>query len=359
MSQPTSFFLDVLRVVAALTVFFYHCVLFWYPDQVEGLVGHLGHRAVIIFFVLSGYVIAHATWRRETTLRAYAVARLSRLYSVVLPALILTALLAWTGSHLNPSAYASFIHPHATARYFLTAFFLQSLWTLNAAPPTNGPFWSLGYEFWYYAIFAAAVFTRSRPRRIALTGLLVLVSGIDSLLLMPSWLLGVWLYREGRRVTFTKAAAGCGLVVAFVVVIASVVFLPDWPWHYGYPPFFFSSAFLSDALIGLLLAALIWFFDQLTRSSQVDARLDAAVRWAADHTFSLYLYHFPLLLFVTAVVPFNRASGLQVSAMVLGFLTLIVLLSAITQSLRPQWRRFFDRCWDYLPLAEKRSRSVT
>jgi peptidoglycan/LPS O-acetylase OafA/YrhL len=167
-SQPTSFFLDVLRVVAALTVFFYHCVLFWYPDQVEGLVGHLGHRAVIIFFVLSGYVIAHATWRRETSLRAYAVARLSRLYSVVLPALILTALLAWTGSHLNPSAYASFIHPHATARYFLTAFFLQSLWMLNAAPPTNGPFWSCPHGCWAFGFIGKAAGSPSpKPRQAA------------------------------------------------------------------------------------------------------------------------------------------------------------------------------------------------
>ena len=359
MSQSTSFFLDVLRVIAALTVFFYHCVLFWYPDRVEGLVGHLGHRAVIIFFVLSGYVIAHATWRRETNLRVYTVARLSRLYSVVLPALILTALLSWVGSHLNPSAYALLVHPHAIARYFLTTFFLQSLWTLNAAPPTNGPFWSLGYEFWYYAIFAAAVFVPSRPTRIAMVALLVLVSGIDSLLLMPSWLLGVWLYRKGRTLTLNPAAAGGGLVAAFVAVFAAVVFLPDWPWHYGYPPFLFSSAFLSDGLIGLLLAALIWFFDQLTRSRQVPARLDAAIRWAADHTFSLYLYHFPLLLFVTAVVPFHHESVLQVAGLVIGLLALIILLSAMTQSLRPQWRKFFDLCWYFLPLAEKRSRSIT
>ena len=46
---------------------------------------------MIVFFVLSGYVIAHVLATRERTLFEYFASRFSKLYSVVVPALILTA----------------------------------------------------------------------------------------------------------------------------------------------------------------------------------------------------------------------------------------------------------------------------
>ena len=348
MSRATSFFLDVLRVVAALTVFFYHCVLFWYPGQANGIIGHLGHRAVIVFFVLSGYVIAYATWRRESNLRAYAIARLSRLYSVVLPALFLTLGMTLLGRHLHPGFYAALHRDHEVLRYVLTAFFCQSIWTLNAAPPTNGPFWSLGYEFWYYALFAVAIFIRGKIRRALVMAVLLLISGVDSLLLMPAWIMGVLLYLHGRKQRMSGGAALIGFLVAFAAFLAALLGLPDCPWHYGYPPFFFSSAFLTDNGIGLLLAAVIWFADQSARDVVIAERLDGMVRWTADHTFSLYLYHFPLVLLVAAVVPFDRQSGVQVSALVVAILAAVTLLSLTTESLRPAWRKFFATCWDFV-----------
>ena len=88
MPKSTSVFLDGLRVLAALTVFAGHCVLLLY----HGGFPLAGHVAVIVFFVLSGYVIAYSTLSRPgMSAKRYTVARLSRLYSVVGPALLLTA----------------------------------------------------------------------------------------------------------------------------------------------------------------------------------------------------------------------------------------------------------------------------
>ena len=346
MSQPTSFCLDVLRVLAALMVFFYHCMLFWYPGQAAGLIGHLGHRSVIVFFVLSGYVIAYATLRRESNFRAYAVARLSRLYSVVLPALVLTAAVTALGAQLNPTFYETMAREHGVVRYLLTAFFLQSVWTLNAAPPTNGPFWSLGYEFWYYALFAAAIFVPTWPRRLAVVTILLFVSGVDSLLLLPSWLMGVALYLGGGWVGIPRLVAFASLILSSVAFFAALFYLPDYPWHYGYPPFFFSSAFITDNVLGLILTAVIGFFDQATRDHSISRSLETPVRAVADHTFSLYLYHFPLVLFAAAAIPFNRQSPMQVGFVVLAVLGLVALLSLITEARRPWWRKVFSGAWD-------------
>jgi peptidoglycan/LPS O-acetylase OafA/YrhL len=131
------------------------------------------------------------------------------------------------------------------------------------------------------------------------------------------------------------------------VIVPMVLFLPDKPFLPGTPRLFFSGAFLSDTLIGLLLTVLIWLFDHAFREARVPDQLDAGVRWFADHTFSLYLYHFPLLCFVVAVIPFDRGSLIETGAM-LGLILLIILgLGVVTESKRPLWRAFFGRWWDF------------
>ena len=104
MNRATSVFLDGLRVFAAIWIFAHHCVMEFYKDPW----GAHGHDAVVIFFVLSGYVIAFSTLgRKNTQVKQYAIARLSRLYSVVIPALILSALVVVLGFMTNPAAYAN------------------------------------------------------------------------------------------------------------------------------------------------------------------------------------------------------------------------------------------------------------
>ena len=68
-----SLYLDIVRFIAAIAVFLDHISsypftknLFWSP------LGSYGGIAVIIFFVLSGYVIAYVTSTREKTLFKYA-----------------------------------------------------------------------------------------------------------------------------------------------------------------------------------------------------------------------------------------------------------------------------------------------
>ncbi len=95
LAPATSFFLDALRVLAAFSVFFTHVAQLWYPRNYTPFEDRFGARSVIIFFVLSGYVISYATFRREREPRAYVVARLSRLYSVAAPAIVLTSSCSW------------------------------------------------------------------------------------------------------------------------------------------------------------------------------------------------------------------------------------------------------------------------
>src|ERR1043165_578001 len=73
-----SVYLDLVRVLAALAVWFHHIGDFhsWWPVQ-----NFLkpGLDAIIVFFVLSGYVIAFASDTREKTLQEYTLRRMARI----------------------------------------------------------------------------------------------------------------------------------------------------------------------------------------------------------------------------------------------------------------------------------------
>ena len=109
----------------------------------------LGRQAVVIFFVLSGFLIGRNVLKAFSSgnwsWRTYAAHRLARLWVVLIPALALTALLDMgRGEWPNPLVAVA------------NAAFLQTI-----AVPTFGsdaPLWSLAYEFWYYVTFPLLVF---------------------------------------------------------------------------------------------------------------------------------------------------------------------------------------------------------
>src|SRR5579872_4590607 len=106
---PHSICLDLLRALAAQLVLMGHCAdLMMVQGQdvapsrrglflVLGHMSSYSHEAVVVFFVLSGFLIGGEVWARVNSGSfapgPYAVNRLMRLYSVVVPGLLLSAVL--------------------------------------------------------------------------------------------------------------------------------------------------------------------------------------------------------------------------------------------------------------------------
>jgi peptidoglycan/LPS O-acetylase OafA/YrhL len=342
MRKSTSVFLDGLRVVAALTVFATHIDKILYADAIWVP----GHAMVIIFFVLSGYVIAFSTLGKAgLTAKKYVVARLSRLYSVVIPALALTAILLVIGRAINPAFYDTILLDHEVARFFATGFFLQSVWWRNIVPPDNGPFWSLGYEFWYYVIFGVVVFVKNWKWKTVLILLCCLIVGENVLLLSPIWLLGVGVYLYRDRLSIPRSVAAFGFAAMLVITVASIFTLPEYPAKVGEAPLFYSASYLMDWILGLELGALIWLYSRAFDGIVYREGFARVVQWAANHTFSIYLYHYPIILFFFAVGIFNPQVWWQAVieiALILGF---IIALSELTESKRGLWKKALEQIW--------------
>src|SRR5262245_22187219 len=94
---------DLIRGVSALAVCASHLRGVVFQDFSSGggaiwqpfyFVTGLGHQSVVVFFVLSGFFVGGSVLKkgRDFEFEDYATARLTRLWTVLLPALAVTAL---------------------------------------------------------------------------------------------------------------------------------------------------------------------------------------------------------------------------------------------------------------------------
>lgn len=332
-----SLLLDSLRIIAALTVLVSHGYDQWFPTAGQGAgdTGKLAHAAVVIFFVLSGFVIAYTTTSRNRGPRDYAVARLSRLSSVVLPALAFTVVIQFVVSFFDPGINAH----NWIIKYILTASFLNEIWFLSAAPYICRSLWSLGFEFWYYVIFGAYFFRRQMKWGTLLVLLLCVFAGPKILLMMPIWIAGCFAFwLPSPKINRTAAWATVFGLLALAVIMALI--LPSFPKSIGTKPFFFANQFVTDWAVGLLVALALWCipFENWRQTQPLKTQW---VRKLADLTFPIYVLHLPILVLFRMLFPFQVANAAQLSLALTGSFILSLVLGIFLERQRPVWVRFF------------------
>jgi peptidoglycan/LPS O-acetylase OafA/YrhL len=341
---PTSrlIHLDMLRGLAALAVVVGHVrgvVLVDFGDvAAPGIATKalyfmtgLGHQAVLAFFALSGFLVGgralQAMREGRWSPASYIVARLSRLWTVVVPALLLTLGLDLLGSALGGAeGYAGSYHhqlssgprpgepvDHSIPVLLANIAFLQTI----AAPVygSNGPLWSLAYEFWYYVVgplLAAAILVEaSLARRLALAAAalaLTLALPHHISLLGAVWIAGALahaaLWHPGLRATVSTR----GYLLAAAAGAATILLLgfsqPGVAWAIG---------------LGLAFALLLPALAALPSPGRLYASLAHGL---SEISYTLYAVHFPIFLFIYFVLVAPRqyqpdAAGLALVAALL------------------------------------------
>jgi peptidoglycan/LPS O-acetylase OafA/YrhL len=323
-----SLILDIVRLSAAALVLLHHAAFEKFGVHIPWRLSQTGTEPVVAFFVLSGFVIALAAEANDRTAYEYALSRASRLLSVTIPAMVLTVALDSAGSAIFPALYsdhwndaATLVNLNATQsiRLASTATFTNEIWSVDLWPGTNSPFWSLGYEAVYYLIFGIAFYGRGGRSRVIGVALVCLAAGPKILLLMPVWLAGVLAWRIYKRATITPIS-GATLVAAsafaYCVFLASDGrgILDRWTETAtaGLPADLLglSNHFLSNYVSGALFAATLIGLRGL--EGTLAPALSAFAPWiraAAACTFSMYLFHYPLLYFFRAIA--SRFQGGQ------------------------------------------------
>jgi peptidoglycan/LPS O-acetylase OafA/YrhL len=353
MPVALSVYLDLIRFAAALIVVLYHVWDFLFPGH---HINWPGPEAVIAFLVLSGFVVAYVTDGRDLTLANYTMSRLSRLWSVALPALGFGLLLA---DFTWGSAFAAAPSTgHAILHTLANALFLAQCWSLDSIPPLNAPFWSLSYEFWFYAVFGAAVYLTGATRGLAVVFLAVL-AGPKIILLLPCWLLGVFLYQYLGRWPLTErtaailwvASAGAALLLfksglRYTLNAALAVRWPDMASLFQSS----SGYLLTDYPMAALIAANFYATAYYGRISRPLIALAGPIRICASYTPTIYLFHMPLLVLFADV--------LKLPALLcpLAMAASIVPIGYLTEHRRRELRAFLVAM--YRPIGPARSAQI-
>lgn len=307
MTKSFSAYLDALRFFAAFLVVMSH---FAYPRFTQGRwisirELNLGSDAVIVFFVLSGLVISYSVQNKLVSPGQYTFDRLTRLYSVSVPALIFGFVLDRSGSFISLEHYDGwYYNPVPLWELLLRGLTFSTEWTgLQTRLGTNGPYWSLSYEAAYYALFGILIFTQGLLRIFLLAGG-ALIAGINVLLLLPCWLLGVALQSKLfiGRLPDKRVALALALTPAALYAIALVTGLPNilsLQYSVAVQVLRFSDEFVWNNILALLVVVHLFGMAGLLKSQKTHFR--RGVRWLAGGSFSLYLVHYPALQFFAAV----------------------------------------------------------
>jgi peptidoglycan/LPS O-acetylase OafA/YrhL len=284
----------------------------------------LGHAAVIIFFALSGFLVGgralqdlrsgRFSWSR------YLLRRLTRLWIVIVPALLLTMFFDQIGSTVThgvgydgryynmyavgPDA-AGIDHSWLTFLGNLT--FFQTIYV--PAFGSNGPIWSLANEFWYYIVFPlAAWLLLGRMTTLArMSGLLLLTFLI---VILPTWMLAagaIWV--AGAAAAWCASHPGltrflnwlpARLGAAMLLILALILSRLGYGWF-------------DDIKLGLIVAVTLPVVATLPSPGRL---YTAMARASSEFSFTLYLTHFPLvtLIVLAGFAPTRLAPGVAAFA---------------------------------------------
>ena len=303
--------IQVLRAVAVMLVVIYH----YWPGTFTG-----GYVGVDAFFVISGYLITSHLFREAdrtgtVKLAAFYARRARRL----LPASILVLLFVVVGTFvfLPTDLWASTAH-EVTA----SGFYVQNLWLASkavtysasndiASPVTH--YWSLSAEEQFYLVWPGLIIISCVLARKWLRGHTTRAVGFTLLAVtVGSFICSVWTTQADPPaayfITATRAwEFGAGALV--------VLLMRKWV-----PTLALARLLRWLGIVGLLAAA--WSFSAATAFPGYAAALPVfataaiivagdtgradpsdlvfrlrSVRWVGDVSYSMYLWHWPLLVF--------------------------------------------------------------
>lgn len=352
MKKEFSLYLDLVRFIASLLVVIYHSNIRSVITEKLPFSDH-GHASVIVFFVLSGYVISYITATRESEPIDYWSSRLSRFYSLAVPVVLLCPILDLAGEALASKFYVDkTTHDLAWLRIITSLTFLNEVWTISIMSFSNVPYWSLCYEMWYYAIFAAVTFTGGSVR-LLLVSLSLAVLGPKIALLAPIWILGVVLHRhEGLyRIPhwqgWTLFLLSWPLYILFqqyqLTEYGSQI-LRQWIGEQWHRDLTFSKFFITDYLLALIIAANFIGFRVIAHNfARPLQSCEKAIRWLSGYTFSLYIFHQPLLQFFAAVINGDPNGKLFYFEVIAATLLSIILIGTYTEQKRHHLRSWIKK----------------
>ncbi len=270
----------------------------------------------MVFFVLSGYFVGGSVLRSGANFswQHYLVSRLTRLWVVLIPCLLLTWGVCMIVEHYALEATLGVSHEvwHSgpkVGEYSVSfkTFLANILFLQTIASPVfglNTPLWSLANEFWYYMVFpllAIGVGLLGK-KTIFLHGLTLIFALVIAWWLPPAilngfliWLMGVAVYSlqskiRPKNLIFARIFLGLS-VLLFILALCNAKLL-----------FVQISNNESDFIVGLSFACLCLLLTDQQASQYHHPIFNKFSLYLSEISYSLYLSHFPVVILISTTI---------------------------------------------------------
>lgn len=261
------------------------------------------HEAVVVFFVLSGFLIAGPNLDRvrihSFSPKSYAIDRFTRIYVTAFPALLLTIAADQIGRHFLPGGGyydgTNLLLADRVVGDVQNDSFLDLVRNLLMLQPvhaptlgSNKPLWSLSFEVWFYVWFGITAFALQAKRQSAALWIGIATLGLllfhwTAIFYVAIWCFGALAYqwsRWPRSIILALIAFAATLALSMSGRAAGNI--PSVPLKW------------TDLPVGLAFAWVVALMKQ--RSYRVWNGTEKFNQALSNFSYSLYVIHYPLLL---------------------------------------------------------------
>lgn len=289
--------LDVARASAAIYVILHHSLNLSPP---LGVLFSFGQEAVIVFFLLSGFVIFANENDRVRRPGAFYLRRLRRIYPPMIAAMLISAILWILGLIPEKPTLGSL---------FGTIFAMQDISFLKPGVVTdpflgNDPLWSLSYEIFFYLLFPIVMIGWRRspiatrwlvPAGSVLALATYFVAPNHMSLVMGYY--SMWWAGGMAAYLFSHGALKCRSALPEIIGLSSLVLIAMcgviWCGYRGLG--FFPFLIARHCIV--VLALFVLLLSPLRHTlANVGYRLARPAASIAGISYGLYIVHYPILV---------------------------------------------------------------
>lgn len=331
----------MMRGFAAFYVLCHHLAIarFQMQGSICGFLLSFGQEAVLLFFLLSGFVVFYSTEKHsDKGFARYFTRRILRIYPIFLLALLLSAVVYY----LQPHAQGVSLKELAANLLFLQDFSSGKPGVWFSTFAGNAPLWSLSYEWWFYMMFFPIWKLVPYKAQIHLVAVISII-GFGTYSMIPNqlslflmyfliWWCGAEMAREFMAigsVSFSSLRAPLVYLTVLVILLAVPVFtafVKKKKLLFGIHPVLelrhFTAA-LVFILLALFWAKIRWFGFN---------RLFGGFALVAPISYALYVFHYPLMV-TSSYLNFIPSILLQL----IGYLLITFLLAFLAEGPFQKW----------------------
>lgn len=296
-----------------------------------------GYECVIVFFVLSGFLVGGSYlsdfMQGKNDIKKYLVNRFSRMYVVLVPALLITIVINMLLIYLD---LKEMVQNFNFKSFIGNLFFAQNIFVRSFGG--NSPLWSLANEFWYYILWPLVLyFITMKATRVIKIFLILSVSVIlyfiapDVIRLFPLWIIGALLRFIPDTRFIKRKSFGIIAILLFIIMVAYSNIYKNYTGEYG-------------VAISFAMIIAYWMYNK----TLINKKIKTWSEKLASFSFSLYAIHYVLLniIFIFLIRAFDIEIRLK-SASFLNWVVYFLTAAFIT---------FI--CWLFYLISEKHTNTT-